>query len=227
MDEIVEIKPHLIAGSSDDLADLRNKTGFAERGQTHHLVLVAELGESKELRKGGVKEPEGVREMHTAADFKMIGAADTPHQAAKIAEAVDGNYGCFVEWRRKESAGKMGAVMFDVVDTDPVRAGDPGGTQIGGETSHSDGVVRAGSQATPIAGASRNASEFPPKMGARIPRDGDVTEGRRIDVGKTIAGGLHWKAGPVFESIEALLFNGGDEIAVGEQCRGGVTVEGV
>ena len=54
-----------------------------------------------------------------------------------------------------------------------------------------------------------------------------MPEGRGVDSGEAISGGLYWKAGPVFAAVEALLFHGGDEFATGDERRGGVTMEGV
>jgi hypothetical protein len=121
----------------------------------------------------------------------------------------------------------MGAVMFHVMEADVVGVNDAGGIQIGGKPGDFDAVLRTGGQASPVARARRHTSEFTPKVCPRIAGDSHVPESRGVDAGKAIAGGLRGKAGPVFDAIEALLFGGSDQFAVGEQRRRRVTMEGV
>src|SRR5438445_8024466 len=71
---------------------------------------------------------------------------------------------------------------------------------------------------------SRHAEQFAPEIGARIAGDGDVFQLRGVGSGKTGRGGGDREAGPVFDAIEALFFDGHREDAVLQQCGRGVAV---
>src|SRR5258708_154013 len=45
MDEVIEIETALIAGGSNDIADLLDEARLAIGGEAHHLVLITVLGE--------------------------------------------------------------------------------------------------------------------------------------------------------------------------------------
>ena len=68
---------------------------------------------------------------------------------------------------------------------------------------------------------------FPARPG--IARDGDVVEPGELDAGFVEAelNCLHGKPGGVFDAIQALLFDGGEQAAVGHNRGGGVGVIGI
>jgi hypothetical protein len=63
--------------------------GLAVGRETHHLELVAVLGEAEVLRDRRVQEPHRVREFDPVADRDGVGASDAPHRADEIAEPVN------------------------------------------------------------------------------------------------------------------------------------------
>ena len=65
-------------------------------------------------------------------------------------------------------------------------------------------------------------------MGLGVARDGDVIglgALRRVHCSEACSCGHDRKAGPMFHPVQALFFEGGDHLSVGEQRRGGVSVE--
>ena len=227
VNEVIEVESYLVAGGADHLADLRYKARLAIGGEAHHLVLVAVLGEAEELGESGVEQAERVGEPDRAMDVEMVALADAPHEAAEIAEAVDGDEGRFFEGGREESAGEMGAMVLDVVDADLVGPGDAGRGEGIGEFGHFDAVAGAGNEARPIARANGHAGELLPEMRLGVAGNGDMGERGRVDFTEAGPGGEGWEAGPVLDAVKTLLFHRGGEVAVGEEGGGSVAVEGV
>lgn len=223
MGEVTEVEADLIVMSADDVADLLEESRLAVSGESHHLVLVAILGEAEELGEGGVEETEGVREADGAADVDVVAAADAPHDAAEVAEAIDGDDGGLIERRTEEGAGEVGAVMLDEMDFG-MAVGEAGGEEVGGDAGNADGVVGAGGGARPVLRAGGDAEELVGEVGTRVARDGDMVGDSAVEAG---AGGEEGEAGPVFGAVEALLFEGGEEGAAAEEGGGGIAVEGV
>jgi len=223
MGEVTEVEADLIVIGTDDVADLLEEARLAVSGESHHFVLVAILGESEELGEGGVEEAEGVREADGAAHVDVIAAADDPHDAAEVAEAIDGDDGGLIERRTEEGAGEVGAVMLDEMDFG-MAIGEAGGEEVGGDAGNADGVAGAGGGARPVLRAGGDAEELVGEVGTRVARDGDMVGDSAVEAS---AGGEEGEAGPVFGAVEALFFEGGEEGAVGEEGGGGVAVEGV
>src|SRR5262249_57277494 len=63
----------------------------------------------------------------------------------------------------------------------------------------------------------------------RIATDSDLADVSTADAGgfETALNRLHWKAGAVFDAAEALLFQGGDDLAVAQKNGRDVAVIGV
>src|SRR5262249_14967259 len=123
MAEVVEVEADLIAFDAHYVADLIDEAGLAVRAEAHHFVLVTVLGESEELRKGGVEQTERVWEADAAGDFHLVAASDAPHHAAEVAEPVDREQGSSFEWRCENRTRHMSAVMLDEMNLSIVRAG--------------------------------------------------------------------------------------------------------
>src|SRR5438105_2485420 len=121
-----------------------------------------------------------MRELHAPTDVDMVSAADAPHDAAEIAEAVNRDDGGLVEGRREKRAGEMGAMMLDEMSPHATAVGNTGISQAASEPSHFDGVLCTRSCAPPVAGAAEHASHFRPEMHPWIARDGDVFQRREI-----------------------------------------------
>src|SRR5260370_18365865 len=217
MGEVVEIEADLIAVRPNDVSDLFEKARLAVSGETHHFVLVAVLGEPEELGERGVEDAKGVREVHGALDFDAVAATDAPHDTAEVAEAVDGDHGGWVERGAKEGAGEVSAVMFDEVDFG-FAVDDADGVEIGANPGHADGVAGAGSYARPVLRARGGAEHFSSEVSARIARDGNMVGDFAVQAGSSSE---EREAGPVFDAVEALLFEGGQDFPIVEEfCRG-------
>ena len=150
-----------------------------------------------------------------------------PHEAAEIAEAIDRDDGGFFEGGGEKSAGKMGAMVFNVVDADLVASGNAGRGEGVGQVGHFDAVASTGDETRPISRADSDASHFPPELRLWVPGNGDMAERGWIDLSQASLGGQGGKTSPVFDAVKAFLFHSGRELAVGEEGGRSVAVEGV
>ena len=121
MGEVVQIKPALILLGADHAPHLFGKPRLPIRGETHHLVLVAILGEAEELRKRGIENAQRMREGNGAPHFYLIALPYAPHHAAEITEAVDGDDGGLLKGRCEECAGEVRPVVLDEVHLPRIR----------------------------------------------------------------------------------------------------------
>ncbi len=62
MQEVVEVQPDLVFFGADQFARLLGKSRLAVRGEAHHLVFVAVLGEAQKLRERRVEQSQRMRE---------------------------------------------------------------------------------------------------------------------------------------------------------------------
>src|SRR5215471_7293110 len=157
----------------NDATDLIEKPPLAVRRKPHHLVLVAILGESEELRERRVEQAQRMRELDRAPDLNLVAAPDTPHDAAEVAEPVDRNDGGLIKWRCEEGAGQMGAVVFDEMDANAARLGQVFRGESLRQARHLKGVFRTGDDAAPVNGLRERTRGLAPEVGARVPRDRD------------------------------------------------------
>jgi len=124
MREVVEVEPALALLGSNDLAHTIREARLAVCGQTHHFVFIAVLGETEELRERCVKDPEGVGKQDGALDPDLAALAEAPHDAAEVAEPVNGDDGGVLEGRCEEGAGEAGAVVLDEVEVGGIFGGN-------------------------------------------------------------------------------------------------------
>src|SRR6266849_3033049 len=68
MREVIEVEADLVRIDAHDVAELREEPRLSIRGEAHHFVFVAVLSKAQELGKGGIKQAEGVRVRHRAAN---------------------------------------------------------------------------------------------------------------------------------------------------------------
>jgi hypothetical protein len=101
MGEVVEVEPALNVVTHDlgsnDLAYSIREARLPVGGEAHHFVLVAVLRKAEELRERGIEDAEGVRKQDGALDLDLVALADAPHDAAEVAETVDGDDGGVLE----------------------------------------------------------------------------------------------------------------------------------
>src|SRR5689334_21504608 len=102
--------------------------------------------------------------------------------------------------------------------------GEAGGEEVGGDAGNADGVAGAGGGARPVLRAGGDAEELVGEVGTGVARDGDVVGDCAVEAGTGEKAG---EAGPVFDAVEALFFDGGEDGAAVEEGGGGVAVEGV
>jgi hypothetical protein len=128
------------------------------------------------LSESGVDEAERAEESDGAMDIEMVAFADAPHEAAEIAETVDGDDGGFIKGGGEESAGETGAMVRNVVDADLVASGHAGRGEGVGQVGHFDAVASAGDEARPISRADGDPAQLPPGMRLRVSGNGDMGE---------------------------------------------------
>src|SRR5580704_12036856 len=113
MGKVIEIQPTLISVGPNHAPHQFGKPGLAISREAHHLIFVAELGKTKELRERGVEDAQRVREGDRSSYLYLIVHPHSPHYAAEITETVDGDDCGLLKRRSEERAGKMRPVMLD------------------------------------------------------------------------------------------------------------------
>ena len=99
-----------------DPAHLVEVTRLAIGREPHHLVLVAVVRKTDELRDRLVEHAERMRERHPAIQAQRRTASDAPGGGGEIAEAVDRNRHRLFERRHVEGRGHVRQVMLDAVE---------------------------------------------------------------------------------------------------------------
>src|SRR5882762_10029204 len=97
MCEVVQIQPTLISLGADHAPHLFGKPWLAIGRESHHLVLVAVLGKTKELRERGIENAKRMREGDRASYFYLVPLPHSPHRAAGITEAVNRYNRCLLK----------------------------------------------------------------------------------------------------------------------------------
>src|SRR5579863_2557229 len=114
--EVAKVQPHTKRPADrDDVAKLLKISRRTVGSQAHDLVFVAKFAEAEVLRHCCIKHAEGMGERNSPRSSNLRTLAHAPHCAGEVAEAVGGKHRRALEWRDKESAGQMGAMMFDAM----------------------------------------------------------------------------------------------------------------
>src|SRR5581483_75680 len=91
MPEVPQVEPKgAVRKCRDEPTQIRAEPWLTVRGESHHLVLVTEVGEAQELRYRRVEEAERVREVHSLEDVDPMVVADCQHGGHEVAESIDG-----------------------------------------------------------------------------------------------------------------------------------------
>src|ERR1043165_2826090 len=166
-----------------------------------------------------------MRILDLAQHIDRVAIADAPHRRDEIAEAVDRQQRRAFEWRNKEAARKMGAMMLDVVKT---RA-----QLLFRHTKHTREFVFQIPHSCRVAESilnlrscetrnTRRCKEyFLVQMRRWISGDSDVVQiiEPNACLFKTVTNRLLGKSGRMLEAIEALFFSRGDQAAILDDRR--------
>ena len=180
------------------------------------------------MRDRAVEKSQRVREGNRAVDVHAIAVADAPHGAGKIAESVGGEKRGAFEGGNKKTAGQVRLVMLDAMKfrfefarVDVERGGQSFGNA--GERGQDFGALPC------ERGHAQGIKQFGEQARVGIARNGDVIDVGESEAGflEAVANGLHGKTGGVFYAIEALFFDGGDQLAVADDRGGSVAVVGI
>src|SRR6185437_9013678 len=165
----VEVETALIVVCIHDVVKLRDKSGLAVSRETHHLILVSIFREAEKLGKRGIENSERMREGDGAFQLDFVSPSDTPHDAAEIPKTIDRDNGSFIEWRAKECAGQMSAMMLDKMKFSFWRA-DSSRTKSIRCSDCLNVVPGASEQPIPIAGLCYHAPQLAAEVRSRIAR---------------------------------------------------------
>ena len=89
MTKITQIKLELaIPSDLDQPTHLANEFRFTVGSQSHHLVFVAVMRETKELCEGGIKNSKRMRKINAVFDFYSIFGTEAKGGAGKITETI-------------------------------------------------------------------------------------------------------------------------------------------
>src|SRR5690242_7297800 len=225
MREVLEVQTEACAMIRHDATKLFDIRGLAVSGQAHDPVFVAKIPKPKILRERCVKQSQRMGEDDTPLNAHAAASARAPHCSGKIAEAVRREESRTIEGRHKKGAGQMRAMMLHAMESraNPpairfesfgkrFRNGSKRGPRFGAlsrKTRHANGVKQLGTHTRP-----------------RTARQSDVIDISQSDTGsfETIANRSNGKSRGIFDAIEALLFDRGHELAIADQCRGGIRV---
>ena len=209
----------------NDAAKFIEEFRLAVGGEAHHFVFVAEFPEAEILRERGVIHAERMRESDFAEVLHARAFAQRPHGAGEIAEAVGGKDGGTFERRDKIGAGEMCGVMFDAMKLrlDFFRRSFEGCGEIfvnSGESFHHARAIEG------EFGHAHRETQFGAEARPGIARDGDVVHFGKFYARliQAILDRAHGQAGRVFHAVQALFFDGGEQVAVGDNRGGGVGV---
>ncbi len=214
--------------AAKDAAKLGKMRRLAVRRQAHHFEFVAEFPEAEVLGDRAVVHAQGMRESHRAVHLHAITLAGGPHGTGEIAQTVSGEQCGLLERRDEERTRQERAVVLDAVElrAQALRIGFECLRERFRDTDEFCQHLGA------FSGEARHAhrkEQLGAEAGPRVSRHGYVIDFGDGDAGflEAIANGRDGNAGGVLDAIEALLFDGRDQPAVGHQCGGGVTVVGV
>ena len=121
MNKIIEIKPNLVAFDAHHITHLLGEARLPVGREAHHLVFVAILRKTEQLRECRIKLSERMWKLNRSEDLNMIITAHAPHNATEIAKSVDRQYGGLLERGGEKGAGKVGPMVFNEVNTYAIR----------------------------------------------------------------------------------------------------------
>ena len=205
--------------------------GIAVRSQTHEFVLSGIHPESGEVGEGGVKQPDGVGEVHVVEDLDLIPGSFPDRTGGPFAHPVQGENGRALKGRGEKRAGRMGLVMLRKQNV--LRHGDAHGLQCIFDLQrrpqfllhpqrhrHEEVLQPSGSHAEV---GFHDAAE----LGDRF-----VVERHRIQIIRSqsrfleaVLHGMNGEAVVVFLPGEPFLLCGGNDFTIPQQRRGGVMVK--